>query len=108
MVLWMYDPSYLEMHSKVQCKQFYCSSVCNINIGVKVKPNQIWQGQDDAHSLIIIARSMVLPYLIGSYFSIDINISVNVYVINFHEHVQGFLGYGLSYYIFKLVEISKL
>ena len=37
-------------------------------VHTKVRPNQIWQGRDDAHSLIIIARSMVLPYLIGSYF----------------------------------------
>ena len=34
----------------------------------KVQPNQIWQDQDDAHILIILARSIVLPYLIGSYF----------------------------------------
>ena len=40
-----------------------------LNSTTKVQPNQIWQGQDDAHSLIIIARSMVLPYLIGSYLS---------------------------------------
>ena len=36
----------------------------------KVRPNQMWQGRDDAHSLIIIAQSMVLPYLIGSNFNI--------------------------------------
>ena len=34
-----------------------------------VRPNQIWQGEGDEHSLIIIARTMVLPYLIGSYFN---------------------------------------
>ena len=43
------------------------------NINTKVRPNQIWQGHDDAHSLIIIARSMVLPYLIGSYFKFNSN-----------------------------------
>ena len=45
------------------------------NVIIKVQPNQIWQDQDDAHSLIILARSMVLPYLIGSYFSyFDMNV----------------------------------
>ena len=36
----------------------------------KARPNQTWQGQDGAHSLITIVRSTVLPYLIGSYFSV--------------------------------------
>ena len=35
----------------------------------KVRPNQIRQGQDDAHSLNILVRSTLLPYLIGSYFN---------------------------------------
>ena len=47
----------------------------------KVRTNQIWQGQDDAHSLIIIAQSMVLPYLIGSYFR------YNTYYLNIHKTV---------------------
>ena len=38
---------------------------------IKVQPNQIWQDQDDAHSLIIITRSMVPPYLIGSHLSLE-------------------------------------
>ena len=29
----------------------------------------MWQCQDDAHSLNILARSTLLPYLIGSYFN---------------------------------------
>ena len=50
-----------------RCGKIYTS--IKKKFSVKVRPNQIWQGQYDAHSLIIIARSMVLPYLIGSYFS---------------------------------------
>ena len=49
-----------------------------MNIGIMVQPNRIKQGQDDAHSLTIIARSMVLPCSIGFYFSINdqlVNIS---------------------------------
>ena len=38
-------------------------------ISTKVQPNQIWQGQDDAQSLVILVRFTVLPYLIGLYFS---------------------------------------
>ena len=37
-------------------------------IGTKVLPNQLWQDQVDAHSLITLARSTVLPYLIWLYF----------------------------------------
>ena len=43
---------------------------------INIKPNQIWQGQDDAHTLIIIARSTVLPYLIGLQFSIFSTLSM--------------------------------
>ena len=42
------------------------------NFRPKVRPNQIWQDQDDAHTLIIIAQSMVLPYLIGLCFSYNL------------------------------------
>ena len=52
---------------------FKCNSPYS-NETTKVRPNQIWQGEDDAHSLIIIARSMVLPYLIGLYFSKYLNV----------------------------------
>ena len=45
----------------------------------KVRPNQMWQGCDDAHSLIIIAQSMVLPYLIGSNFNI---VTFNFYALS--------------------------
>ena len=47
-------------------------------IVAKVQPNQIWQDQDDAHSLIILDRSMVSPYLIGSYFSICLSVPVSL------------------------------
>ena len=40
-----------------------------MNIGIMVQPDRIWRGQDDAPGLTIIARSMVLPYSIGFYFS---------------------------------------
>ena len=34
-----------------------------------VQPNQIWQDQDGAQTLVTLARLTVLPYLIESYFS---------------------------------------
>ena len=41
----------------------------------KLRPNQMWQGRDDVHSLIIIAQPMVLPYLIGT--------NINIVTFNF-------------------------
>ena len=41
------------------------SSICLL---IKLKPNQIWQGQARVQSFIIIARFIVLSYLIGLYY----------------------------------------
>ena len=43
----------------------------------------MWQDQDDTHSLIILARSVVLPYLIGSYFKANIELlTLNFLLVN--------------------------
>ena len=68
-----------------------------MNISIIVQPNQTWQGQDDAHSLTIIARSMVLPYLIGFYFSI-IDQLVNISCLPSFYLALFRLGKHLHYY----------
>ena len=54
-------------------------------MGIKVRPNQIWQDQDNAHTLIIIARSMVLPYLIGLCFRFH-SVQMKITESQFRKH----------------------
>ena len=51
-----------------------------LNGQLKVRPNQIRQDLDDAHSLIIIARSMVLPCLIASHLSFSADYTCHIYI----------------------------
>ena len=56
--------------------------VSYFNSTPKVRPNQLWQGQDHTHSLIILACLKVFPYLIGN------GSQVNFFVIKVPNSVR--------------------
>ena len=68
-----YNPRTRRQLSKIS----FCSAV--IFVKSTIRPNEIWEDQDDAHSLIILARSIVLPYFSRLYF-----ISCDVFVWHYY------------------------